>query len=56
MNKKREFFNKKGIVSEYLPWIIISVAILVVLMIAIFFLREKGTSVLDTLKGLFGGI
>ena len=28
------FFEKRGIVSEYLPWIIISIALLAVLMIS----------------------
>ena len=53
MNRKRRFFGKKGIVSEYLPWILISLAILTVLMISIFFLKGKGISVLDGLKGIF---
>ncbi|NCN51679.1 hypothetical protein GW931_01575 [archaeon] len=55
MNRKRRFFGKKGIVSEYLPWILISLAILTVLMISIFFLKGKGISVLDGLKGIFRG-
>ena len=53
MKKKRFFRGKLGIVSEYLPWIIIAVAVLVIMMIAIFFLEGKGVSVLDSLKGLF---
>jgi len=55
MSKKSCLSNKKGIVSEYLPWILISLAILVVLMISIFLLKEKGVSLLDELKGLFRG-
>jgi len=47
--------NKRGIVSEYLPWILIALAVLVVLMITIFVLKEKGVSVLDNFKNLFRG-
>ena len=55
MNKKRKLLGKKGIVSEYLPWILISLAILAVLMISIFLLKGKGLSIIDGLKGLFRG-
>jgi hypothetical protein len=44
---------KRGIISDYLPWILIAVAVLVILMITIFLLREKGVSVIDQLKNLF---
>ncbi|MCK5149773.1 hypothetical protein KAJ87_02515 [Candidatus Pacearchaeota archaeon] len=60
--KKRNFFsdnfftkNHKGIITEYLPWILIAVAILAVLMITIFLLRGKGTSLIDQVKNLFRG-
>ncbi len=46
--------DKKGIISEFLPWLLIAVAILVVLMITIFILRGQGTSLIDKIKGLFG--
>ena len=45
--------KKEGIVSEYLPWILIALAILAVLMIAVFLLKEKGVSLLDGVKNLF---
>jgi len=45
--------NKKGIISEYLPWLLISIAILVILMFTIFVLKEKGISILDKFQGLF---
>lgn len=51
--KKRKK-NIKGIVSDYLPWLLIAIAILVILMIAIFVLKNQGTSLVDKLKGLFG--
>ena len=49
--KKR--IGKKGIVSEYLPWLLISIAILVILMLAIFMLKDKGIGIIDKLQGLF---
>ena len=44
--------SKKGIISDYLPWILIAVAVLVILMITIFLLRSKGLSLIDQLKNL----
>jgi hypothetical protein len=48
-------FRKRGIVSEYLPWILISVAVLVIFMIAIFVMRGEGLVIVDKLKLLFKG-
>jgi len=48
--KKR--INKKAIVTEYLPWILIAISILVILMLGILVLKEKGISVIDKLKDL----
>jgi len=57
--KKRNFFsynslekNHRGIISDYLPWILIAVAVLVILMITIFLLKGKGTSLIDQIKNL----
>jgi len=50
--KKRT--DKKGIISEYLPWILIAVAVLVILLLAIFVLKDKGFSLIDQIKNLFG--
>ena len=47
--------NKRGIVADYLPWILIAVAVLVIMTITIFVLREKGISAIDTIKNLFRG-
>ena len=47
--------NKKGVVSEYLPWLLIALAVLAILMIAIFVLKEKGIAILDGIKNLFRG-
>jgi hypothetical protein len=48
--KKR---NKKGVVAEYLPWLLIALVLLVIVLITIFFLKGKGISLLDQIKGLF---
>ncbi|HUW44108.1 MAG TPA: hypothetical protein VMV95_04070 [Bacillota bacterium] len=45
--------GKKGIISDYLPWILIAVAVLVILMITIFLLKEKGGGLIDQIKNLF---
>lgn len=52
MAKKRGNKNK-GIVTEYLPWLLIALAVLVVLMIAIFILRGQGISLIDKIKDIF---
>ena len=46
--------GKQGIVADYLPWILIAVAILVILMISIFILRGQGVSLIDKIKDIFG--
>lgn len=51
--KKRQ--KKRGIISEYLPWLLIAIAILAILMITIFLLSEQGISLIDKIKNLFGG-
>ena len=49
MNKKR------GIISDYLPWMLIGLAILVILMISLFVLKGKGFEFIDRIKDLFRG-
>ena len=49
MMKKR----KKGIVSEYLPWILIAIAILVIVLITMFLLKNQGMSLIDKIKDIF---
>jgi hypothetical protein len=53
MKKVKEFLNKKGIAVESLMWIIISVAVLAILMLAIFVFKGQGDSIIDKIKGLF---
>lgn len=47
--------KKRGIVTEYLPWLLIALAVLAILIITIFVLKEKGISLIDQIKNLFGG-
>ncbi len=44
--------NKKGVISNYLPWILIAIAVLAIVMITIFLLKEKGFSLIDRIKDL----
>ena len=60
--KKRGFFsyhffpkNSRGIITEYLPWVLIGLAVLAILVITIFLLKEKGISLIDSIKNLFKG-
>ena len=47
--------NNKGIVSEYLPWILIALAVLAIILIAAFLMKGKGFEFIDQLKNLFKG-
>ena len=47
---------KRGIIADYIPWFIIGIAVLVIVSIAIFLMRGQGESLIDKIKGLFGGI
>jgi len=44
---------KKGVVAEYLPWLLIALILLVIVVISIFFLKEKGISLIDAFKNIF---
>jgi len=47
--------KKIGAVSEYLPWILIAVAVLAIIMLSIFLMKEKGISLIDQIKNLLSG-
>ena len=56
MKKRGQFFQKKnrrGIISDYLPWLLIAIAVLAILMITILVLKDKGISLIDSIKNLF---
>jgi hypothetical protein len=46
--------KKRGIVTEYLPWLLIAIAVLAIIMISIFLLKDKGITAVDKIKNLFG--
>jgi len=45
--------NKKGVVSEYLPWLLIGIAVLVILVIAAIIFKDKSLLALEKLKNIF---
>ncbi|MDE1848421.1 MAG: hypothetical protein KGH55_00065 [Nanoarchaeota archaeon] len=48
--------NHEGIVSDFLPWLLIAIAILVILMITVFILKGSGFSLIDKIKAIIGGV
>jgi hypothetical protein len=44
---------KRGVISEYLPWILIAVAVLVILIASAYLLRGKGFDAINAIKNLF---
>jgi uncharacterized membrane protein len=45
--------NKFGIVTEYLPWLLLALVILVILILGIFVMRGEGESLIDKIKNIF---
>lgn len=44
--------NKRGIITEYLPWLLIALAVLAIIMVLIFTLKTQGISLIDKIKDL----
>ena len=44
--------KKKGVITEYLPWLLIALAVLAIVMILIFTLKGQGISLIDKIKDL----
>jgi hypothetical protein len=44
--------NKRGIITDYLPWLLIGLAVLAIIMIVIFTLKGQGVSLIDKIKDL----
>jgi len=49
----KKLVNKKAIATEYLPWLLIALIVLVIVLLAIFLLKGKGVSIIDQIKNLF---
>jgi len=45
--------KRKGIVSDYLPWILIAIAVLAIILIAMYFMKDEGFNLIDKIKNLF---
>ena len=45
--------RKRGIVADYLPWLLLAIAILAILMVTILVLKDKGISLIDAVKNIF---
>lgn len=49
----KKLVKKKGIVTEYLPWLLIALVVLAIVLITIFVLKGEGVSFIDQIKDLF---
>lgn len=47
--------KKRGIIADYLPWILIGVAILAILVLSIAVLKDKGITLIDKIGDIFTG-
>ena len=45
--------NKRGIVPDYLGWLILAVALLILIVMGIIILKGKGIGALEYIKSLF---
>ncbi|VVB80100.1 Uncharacterised protein [uncultured archaeon] len=45
--------RKRGIVMDYLPWIIIALVVLTILVIGIALSKDRGIAAIDMIKNLF---
>lgn len=59
MKKRGDSFFKKlkkncnGIVTDYLPWLLLGLIVLVILFIYLFVLKGEGESMIDRIKNIF---
>lgn len=45
--------KKRGIISDYLPWLILGLIVLVLFLIADWILKDKGTAIIENIKQIF---
>ena len=48
--------NKKGVIEDYLIWILLAVALLALVVGSIVLMSDGGISLIEKVKGLFGGV
>ena len=46
--------DKRGIALDYLGWLAIGVAVLIIVLLGIFLFKDKGTRAVDFIKNLIG--
>lgn len=51
----KDLSKKRGIISEYLPWILIALAVLAIIMVGVFVFKGQGFSLIDQIKNLLRG-
>jgi hypothetical protein len=44
--------KKRAVIADYLPWLLIAIAVLAIIMIAILVLKGQGFSLIDKIKDL----
>jgi len=47
--------KKRGIISDYLPWLLIGLAVLAILTLSAYFLGGQGSSLIQSIKDLVSG-
>jgi len=45
--------NRRGIITEYLPWLLIALITLAVLVIVVFILKGEGIELVEKIKNIF---
>lgn len=55
MKRGGRIFNRGSAVTDVLPWIIISVIVLVLILIATGVIKTSGVSLIDKARSLLGG-
>ena len=55
MKRERNGFfrNKLGIITDYLPWLLIAIIVLVISFITIGIMGSEGNSLIDRIKNIF---
>ena len=47
--------KKRGIISDYLPWLLIGLAVLAILALSAYFLSGQGSNLIESIKNLVRG-
>jgi Na+/H+ antiporter NhaC len=44
--------GRRGVVTDYLPWLLIGIAVLAIILIAIWSMKSQGISLIDKIKNI----